>query len=79
VNFRFEENMSRIESKDYILDLEINSENEKNKTTCTPYHRRVGRCEFCGAKYTMSNKARHDRSEKHQDGKYIVHERFEMS
>ena len=27
----------------------------------------------------MSNKARHERSEKHQDGKYIVHERFEMS
>ena len=36
MNFRFEENMSRIESKDYILDLDNNSEKEKIKRLSYP-------------------------------------------
>ena len=70
--------MSRIDSNDYILDLDNNSK-EKNKTIQIPYYRRVSRCDFCGSKYTLSNKSRHDRSTKHQDGKYILSERFEMT
>ena len=71
--------MSRIESNDYILDLDNNSEKEKNKTIKIPYHRRVGRCEFCGAKYSYNNKARHERSTKHHDGIYILSDRFAMT
>ena len=75
--------MSRIDSNKYILDLDNNS--EKNKTdnkdlyNSIPYYRRVRRCDFCGSKYTLSNKSRHERSTKHQDGKYILSEIFEMT
>ena len=72
--------MNRIDSNEYILDLNNNSE-EKNKTENNniPYYRRVRRCEFCGSKYTLSNKSRHERSTKHFDDKYISTERFEMT
>ena len=82
--FSFEDIMNRIDSNEYILDLKNNSE-EKNKTenkdlyNSIPYYRRVRRCEFCGSKYTLSNKSRHERSTKHFDGKYISTERFEMT
>ena len=83
--------MNRIDSNEYILDLIDNSE-EKNKTENKfqnnqtgnkqneiPYYRRVRRCEFCGSKYTLSNKSRRERSTTHNDGKYISTERFEMA
>ena len=36
MNFRFEETVSRIESKNYILDLDNNSEKEKIKRLSYP-------------------------------------------
>jgi hypothetical protein len=58
----------------YLLLAYIKTENKN-----IPYHRRTRRCEFCGSKYTLSNKSRHERSTKHFDGKYISTERFEMT
>ena len=74
-----EEIMRRIDSNDYILDLNNISDKEKNKTIKIPFHRRIARCEFCGAKYLLVNKARHEPTIKHFDGKYISTERFEMT
>ena len=65
-------------SKSYILDLDINSEKEQIKKERLPWPRRKMRCNFCGSKITLVNKARHEKSQKHKDGTYVTTERFEM-
>ena len=59
----------------YILDLDKENIIKKDKI---PFHRRSERCEYCGSKILLVNKARHSRSRKHLDGLYISTEMFEM-
>ena len=61
--------------KVYILDLN----NNYNKETKIPWITKVIRCNFCGAKLLIMNKARHERSQKHKDGVYLTSDRFEMN
>ena len=65
-----------IEKKSYILDLNNNSELKENIKI--PWINKVIRCNFCGAKLLVMNKARHERSQKHKDGVYLTSDRFEM-
>ena len=73
-----EDTVLSIKTKIYILNLDNNSDKEKIKKEKTPWPKRVERCNFCGSQITMVNKARHERSRKHQDGKYLTTDRFEM-
>ena len=61
--------------KVYILDLN----NNYNKETKIPWIKKVIRCNFCGAKLLVMNKARHERSQKHKDGVYLTVDRFKMN
>ena len=63
-------------TKTYILDLNNNSELKENNKI--PWIKKVIRCNFCGAKLLIMNKARHERSKKHLDGVYLTTDRFEM-
>ena len=63
-------------SENYILDLSKENINKKEKI---PWNRRFERCEYCGSKILLVNKARHSRSKKHLDGQYISTVMFEMS
>ena len=73
-----EEPVRATKTKTYILNLDNNYDKEKIKKEKTPWPKRVERCNFCGSQITMVNKARHERSRKHQDGKYLTTDRFEM-
>ena len=61
----------------YILDL--GKENKKQDVIKIPWHKRFERCDYCGSRMLLVNKARHSRSKKHLDGQYITSEMFEMS
>ena len=66
-----------IEKKSYILDLNNNSELKENNKI--PWiKKKVIRCNLCGAKLLVMNRARHERSQKHKDGVYLTLDRFEM-
>ena len=73
-----EEPVRATKTKTFILNLDNNYDKEKIKKEKTPWPKRVERCNFCGSQITMVNKARHERSRKHQDGKYFTTDRFEM-
>ena len=62
-------------SNNYILDLDNKEKIKKDKI---PWHRRTESCEYCGSKLLLVNKARHEKSTKHKDGKYLTSDRFEM-
>ena len=59
----------------YILDLSKENINKKEKI---PWHRRFERCEFCGSRILLVNKARHSRTRKHLDGQCITSQMFEI-
>ena len=63
-------------SNNYILDLDNKEKIKKDKI---PWHRRTERCEYCGSKLLLVNKARHSRSRKCLDGRYITTEMFEIN
>ena len=73
-----EEQNKSSKSKSYILDLDINYEKEQIKKERLPWPRRSHRCNFCGSKITLVNKARREKSQKHKDGTYVTIDRFEM-
>ena len=73
-----EESNKASKSKIYILDLDNNYDKEKIKKEKTPWAKRVERCNFCGSQIQLVNKARHAKSAKCRDGKYITCERFEI-
>jgi hypothetical protein len=59
-----------------ILDLDINYQNENFKKGKVPFHKRIERCEYWGNKILLTNKAHHERSFKHRDGRYLMADRF---
>ena len=63
----------------YILDLDKENTIKKQNIIKIPFHRRSERCEYCGSKILLVNKARHSRSKKHIDGQYITTEMFEIN
>ncbi len=50
---------------------------EKIKKEAKPNDRKI-QCDVCGATIAHSNRARHERSKKHQDCHYIQFVKFEM-
>ena len=66
------------DSNNYILDLNNNSNKEKKPKTKIAWAKKSMRCNFCGSKILLMNKARHERSQKHKDGVYLTSDRFEM-
>ena len=65
-------------SNNYILDLDNNSNKQKIEKIRIPWTRKTMRCHFCGSKFLLVNKARHEKSLKHKDGVYVTKDRFEM-
>ena len=67
-----------INKSHYILNLDINYDKENIKKEKIPFQRRSERCEYCGSKIKLVNKARHERSIKCSDARYLVEDKFEM-
>ena len=67
-----------INKSHYILNLDINYDKENIKKEKIPFQRRSERCEYCGSKIKLVNKARHERTIKCRDGRYLTKIRFEM-
>ena len=63
----------------YILDLDKENIIKKHNIITIPWNKRFERCEYCGSKIKLVNKARHLRTKKHLDGQYITIEMFEIN